>query len=74
MKMRTHQPQTVRHSKSSPKREVHSTIGLPQEARKISNKQSDPTPKRTRKTPKKAQHKQKERKNKNQSRNKQNRV
>ena len=37
------------HTKSSPQREVHSTTGLHQEARKISDKQSNPTPKRTKK-------------------------
>ena len=35
-------------SKSSSKREVHSNTGLPQETRKISNKQSNPTPNATR--------------------------
>ena len=38
----------MRHSKSSSKRQVYSNIGLPQETRKISNKQSNPTLKKTR--------------------------
>ena len=41
------------HSKSSPQKEVHSFSGLRQEDRKISNKQSNPTPRNT--TTKKAQ-------------------
>ena len=36
-------------SKSSPKREVHSDMGLPQKARKNSNKQPNQPPKTTRK-------------------------
>ena len=36
-------------SKSSPKREVHSDTGLPQKTRKISNKQPNLPPKRSRK-------------------------
>ena len=43
------------HSKTSHEKEVHSIIGLPQEDRKISNKQSNSTPKRTRKTANRAQ-------------------
>ena len=38
------------HSENSPNRGARSTTGLSQEARKISNKQSDPTPNITRKT------------------------
>ena len=38
------------HSENSPEREVHSNTGLPKEDRKISNKPSNPTSKRTRKT------------------------
>ena len=45
----THNPKSMGHSKSSPEREVHSITGLSQETRKISNKQPNPTPKRTRK-------------------------
>ena len=37
------------HSKCSLDREVHSITGLPIEDRKISNKQPNPKPKRTRK-------------------------
>ena len=33
-------PQSIGHSKSSLKREIHGITGLPQETRKISNKQS----------------------------------
>ena len=39
--MRTQLSRICRHSKSSSKREVHSYRGLPQETRKISNKQSN---------------------------------
>ena len=53
------------HSKSSPKREIHSNEDLPQEARKISNKQSNLTPEETRKgTINKAQSEEKEGNNK----------
>ena len=41
-------PKPMGHSEGSFEREVHSNIGLPEEARKISNKQPNPTPKRTR--------------------------
>ena len=37
------------HSEVSPEREIHSSTGLLQQARTASNKQSNPTPKRTRK-------------------------
>ena len=37
------------HSESSPKREIHSNTGLPQETRKSSNKEYNLTTKRTRK-------------------------
>ena len=44
----THNEQiSMGHSESSPEREVHSITGLPQEARKMSNKQSKFTPKIT---------------------------
>ena len=35
------------HSKGSPKREVHSNIGLPKKNRNISNTQPDPMPTKT---------------------------
>ena len=41
-------PKSVGGSKNSSKREVHSDKGLPQETRKISNKQSKLIPKGTR--------------------------
>ena len=58
-------------SKSSSKREVYSYTSLPQVTRKISNKQSNPTPKgpRERRT-NKTQSEQKERNHKDQIRNK----
>ena len=37
------------HSESSPKRDMHSITGLPQEVRKISNRQCNLRPKETRK-------------------------
>ena len=40
-------PKSMGHSESSPEKEVHSITGLPQKARKTSNKKSYPTPKRT---------------------------
>ena len=61
------------HSKSSSKTEVHSNSSLPQETRKISNKQSNLTPKATRERTKKAQNSYKERNHKDQRRNKWNR-
>ena len=65
----THNPKPMGHSKSSPKREVHSNTGLPKEDRKISNKQPNPTSKRTRgTTTNKAQSRQKELNNKDQRR------
>ena len=42
-------PKSMEHSKSSSKREVYSDKSLHQETRKISNKQSNLTPKETRK-------------------------
>ena len=61
-------------SKGSSEREVYSNSGLPQEIRKISNKQSNLTPKGTRKTqPNKMQSQQKEGSNKDQRGNKLNR-
>ena len=41
-------PKPMGHSKSSSKREVYSDTSLPQETRKISNKQPNLTPKATR--------------------------
>ena len=38
----------MEHSESSPEREVHGLTGIPQEVRRISNKQSNPTFKITR--------------------------
>ena len=58
------------HSKSIPKREIHSITGLLQETRKVSNKQPNLIPKGIRKRiVNKAQTKLKERNNKNQSTN-----
>ena len=41
MKMRTQQPQIYETSKSNSMREIHSIADLPQETRKISNKESN---------------------------------
>ena len=41
MKIKKQLPKTIRCSKSSSKREVYSNTGLPQEIRKISNKQTN---------------------------------
>ena len=58
-------------SKSSSKREVYSNTILPKEIRKISNKQSNLTPKGTReRRTNKTQSEQKERNHKDQIRNK----
>ena len=38
-------PTSMGHRESSPEREAYSITGLPQEARKIANKQSNATPK-----------------------------
>ena len=57
--------------RSSPERDVYGITGIPQEARKIPNKQSNSTPKSTRKRiTKKPQSKQKEKNSKEQSGNK----
>ena len=45
-KMKTQPTKSMRHSKSSSKREVHSDTGLPQETKKISYKQTKLPPKR----------------------------
>ena len=57
------------HSESSPRRKIHSITGLPSEIRKVSNIQSNLTPKGTKKK-NKAQSEQKEGNNKDQSGNK----
>ena len=49
MKMKTPQSKTLGYSKSSPKREICSNTGLRQEAKEISNKQPNLTPKGARK-------------------------
>ena len=46
---RKHSPKSLGCSKSGSKWEIHSNTGLPQEARKISNKQPNLTPKWARK-------------------------
>ena len=43
-------PKPMGHSKGSPEREVHRNTGLPKKERKISNKQPNPTSKKTRGT------------------------
>ena len=49
-KRKTHNnPKSMGHSESSPKREIHSITGLPQETRKRSNKKSNFSLNRTRK-------------------------
>ena len=47
----------MQHREDSTEREVQCIIGLPQEARKITNKNTNPIPKRTRKTTNKAKSK-----------------
>ena len=44
MKMNSHNPKPIGHSKGSPEREVHSDTGLPKENRNISDNQRIPTP------------------------------
>ena len=53
MKWKHSVPKSMECSKSSSKREVYSNMSLPQETRKISNKQPNLTPKTTRKRKKK---------------------
>ena len=48
--MSTHQTKICGKNKSSPERNIHSIPSLPQQARKISDKPSSPTPKITRRT------------------------
>ena len=55
MKMKTGQQKTYACSKNSSKREVQSDTSLPQETRKISNKQPKLTPKATRERTNKTQ-------------------
>ena len=57
-------------SKSSAKREVYNNTNLPQEMRKTSNKQLNPTPKAARKRTNSPHSQQKEINDKSQSRNK----
>ena len=62
-------PKPMGHREGSPEREVHSDTGLPKKDRKISNKQPNSIPKRTRgTTTNKAQSKQKEGNNQDQGR------
>ena len=64
-------PKAIRDSKSSSKKEVYGNINLPQETRKISNKQSKLTSKGTRvRRTKKIQSQYKERNHKDERRNK----
>ena len=71
MKTKTQKFKIYGMHKSSSKREVYSNRSLPQETRKISNKQSNPIPKGTRKRiTNKTESYQKERNNKEQRRNK----
>ena len=60
----------MRCSKSNVKREVHCNIGLPQDTRKISNKQPNLPANRNRKRTNKTQSQQKEENNKDQRGNK----
>ena len=72
--MKNNFPKSMEHSRSSSKREIHSNTISPQERRKISNKQSNPTLKTTRgRRTNKTQSQSKERNHKDQSRNKWNR-
>ena len=63
-------PKPMGCSKSSSKREVYSNTILPQETRKVSNKQASPTPKATRERRTKIPKLVEERNHKNQGRNK----
>ena len=54
-KWKHNDPESMRHRKSSSKKEVHSDTSWPQEARKLSNKQPNLTPKGARKRKKKIQ-------------------
>ena len=69
MKMDSHNPKLMGHSKGSPEREVHSHTGPLKKNRNISNKQPNPTSTRTQGTTTKTmQSKQKEGNNQDQSR------
>ena len=48
--MNTQQIKSIGHSRSSPEREVDTITSLPQKPRKISDRQSIPASKRTKKT------------------------
>ena len=69
-KIKTQPYKIYRIHKSNSKREVHSSRGLPQETRKISNKKPHLPPKRTRKRTNKTQRQQKEGNNKDERGNK----
>ena len=74
MTMKTHDTKPMGHSKSSSKKEFYSNTSLPQETRKISNKQPNLTPEATReRRTNKTLSQQQERNHKDQSRNKWNR-
>ena len=64
MKWKHNSSKSLGCSKSNSKREVYSNIGLPQEARKISNKQPNLTGKWAKKKNKQTQAQQKEENNK----------
>ena len=55
--MKMNNMKCMAHSKGSPKREVYSDTDLPKKNRNISNKQPNPTPKRTRKTTQRSERK-----------------
>ena len=55
LKRKHNAPKSIGHSKSSSKKEVYSDTNLPQETRKLSNKQPNLIPKGTRKRTKKTQ-------------------
>ena len=64
MKMKHNGPKPLGCSKNSSEREIYSNTGLPQKARKISNKQYNLIPNRARKRTNKIQNKHKEGNNK----------
>ena len=69
MKIKTQQFQNLGYSKGSSKRDVHRHKDLPQDTRKILNKQSKLTSNRARKRTNKSQSQQKEEKSNDQNRN-----
>ena len=69
MTVKAQRSKTMGCNKSSSKSEVYNDTSLPQETRKISNKQPNITPKATRERTNKTQSQQKERNHKDQSRN-----